>query len=97
MVKPADQPQARSRVRRIQDCAYQVIEGETLIVRPRDRQLHLLNETGSALWNWMESILSVDDLVDRLCAEFEVEASEARTDVLAFLETLRERGLVEVK
>ena len=86
---------ARSRVSRIRDCAYQVIEGETLIVRPRDRQLHLLNETGTALWNWMEDPRSVDELTDRLCGEFEVDAPEARADVLAFLETLRERGLVE--
>lgn len=86
--------EARSRVRQISDCAYQCIEGEVLIVRPRDRQLHLLNETGAALWNWMETPRTVDELSRLLCAEFEVDEESARTDVLAFLETLRERGLV---
>ncbi len=93
MSRPASPP-PRSRVRQVPDCAWQAVEDQTLIVRPRERQLHLLNETGGALWHWLETPRTVDELAGLLQAEFDVEADEARADVLAFLETLREKGLI---
>lgn len=53
-----------------------------------------LTESGELLVNKLLEGCEFDDLVDCLLEEYEVSRERARQDVSAFLEKLRERGLL---
>jgi hypothetical protein len=74
--------------------AWQVLDGEAILIDlDRGRSLGL-NETGSFLWPRLAAS-SEEDLVSALLAEFDVTPEAARRDVNAFLQQLRERGFVQ--
>jgi hypothetical protein len=74
--------------------AWQVLDGEAVLIDlDRGRSLGL-NETGSFLWPRLPSSTE-EDLVSALLAEFDVTPEKARLDVNAFLLQLRERGFIQ--
>ncbi|MBO4251393.1 MAG: PqqD family protein [Clostridia bacterium] len=54
-----------------------------------------LNETGAFLWKILETGGTKEDLVSKLCAEYEVDENTAATDVDKFINNLSEAGLVK--
>ena len=54
-----------------------------------------LNETGALLWKALEQGGDVDALTNALTAEYDVSAADARADVEAFLEKLKQSGCME--
>ena len=74
--------------------AWQVIDGQAVLM-DLDKGLALgLNRTGSFLWPRLEG-RSEEDLVADLSAAYAVEPDWARGDVRSFLDLLRRRGLLE--
>lgn len=72
--------------------------GDEVFVLTRDSQMHWLkNATARFLWERLvaagPSGCSASGLADALCAEFEVDALEARPDVERFCEHLARSGL----
>lgn len=51
-----------------------------------------LNETGALLWQALEQGATEAQLVEKLLAEYNVTRDQAREDVAAFLDTLRNAG-----
>lgn len=75
------------------------IEGELVIVPIRRgvgdlNSLYTLNPVGSVLWDYMSEGHTVTEMVERICEEFEVGASQARNDIEAFLDSLLEEKLI---
>lgn len=85
-----------SRVRQVAECACQVMDGETILIVPKDRVVHLLNETGSEIWAAIAEPIAVREVAERLCREFEVEASDAEKDTLDFLREMASKRLIQV-
>ena len=85
-----------ARVRRVRGCAFQDIAGETVVVLPRERWVHLLNDVGAEVWNRLAAETTVAELAAHLCAEFDVAPEDARRDVEEFILVLEKKGLVEV-
>lgn len=81
--------------RRRQGLAHQTIEGETLIVVPKERLYHALNEVGSHLWAELEREQTVDALVEGVCEAFDVDSGAARKDVEEFLSKMKSLSLVD--
>lgn len=54
-----------------------------------------LNESGSVLWNTLAKGASKEELVAALLGEYDVDQATAEADVSAFLETLREAGVLD--
>ena len=56
-----------------------------------------LNETAAWLWGKAGEMgdFSIDQLTDALCAEYEVDAAQARKDVTAMVSQWQEIGLIE--
>lgn len=54
-----------------------------------------LNESGSVLWNTLAKGASKEELVAALLGEYDVDQATAETDVSAFLEVLREAGVLD--
>ncbi len=54
-----------------------------------------LNDTGAFCWDYLLKGISEENLVDRLASEYEVAREQAKQDVKAFLDTLREAGCLD--
>ena len=53
------------------------------------------NPSAALLWERLSDGASEDDLVDALCARYDVPRAVAEADVTAFLEQMSARGLLE--
>ncbi len=70
---------ARSSVwRRDSELPYQRLEEETIVVDPRSREVHLLNDTAARVWELLAAPQSVDELVAALGEEYDAPADELR-------------------
>jgi PqqD family protein of HPr-rel-A system len=73
---------------------FQRMEEEAIVVNPRTREVHLLNETAARIWELLEAPRSIDDLVATLGEEFEAEPAALREAVEAFVSDLSGKGLL---
>jgi hypothetical protein len=55
-----------------------------------------LNDIATAIWQNLETQITVEDLCKRLCEDYEVTAEQCSADVLAFLKELEIRNLISV-
>lgn len=70
------------------------LEGEAVLLNMDSRTYFQLNATAAAAWKRLEDGVSRADLVDHLCAEFEVEPDEAGREVDRLLEELMSAELI---
>lgn len=77
--------------------AWRVLEGHAFVVPPGATGVVELDEVGTFIWQLIESERSLEDLVERICIEFEVEPDNARMDCVAFVEDLGSRGLLAIR
>lgn len=76
-----------------------VIAGEMLIVPVRGRvgdldSIYTLNEVAARIWQLIDASVPVAQIIEVVAREFEVATEEARRDVLEFIESLEEAGLI---
>jgi hypothetical protein len=82
--------------RRTPELPFRTLGEETVVVNTRTREVHVLNGTGSRIWNLLAPARTVADLVQALEGEFELDPATARAEVLAFVGDLVDKGLVTV-
>ncbi len=75
--------------------AWQQVGDESVVLDLRSSLYYSGNAPGTVLWSRLVEGATTEQLVEALTAEFDVEPGRARADVLAFLEELRARGLLE--
>jgi hypothetical protein len=80
--------------RRVEGLPFQKVDAQVVVVVPRSRAVHLLNETATRVWELLEPGATVDGLVEALVDEFEVDPAEARRDVEAVLSDMRQKDIV---
>jgi hypothetical protein len=56
----------------------------------------VLDRIGAAIWEEIAEPVRVAELIDRLCARFDVTAERCETDVMDFLRKLEARRLLRV-
>jgi len=76
------------------------IEGELIVVPIRCavgdlNSLYTLNSVASVLWDFMTEGHTIGEMVQRVCEEFEVTATQAQPDIETFLDSLIEEKLVQ--
>lgn len=78
--------------------AFRRLDDETVIVDARSRQVHVLNGTGSRIWDLLARQQTLTDVVAALVADgpFSAPAAEVHRDVAAFMAELRRMGLILV-
>ena len=76
--------------------AWRVYDGEAVIISPDDSTLHTLNAVGTLIWEAADGKTMLGAIMGRICTEFEVEPESAERDAMAFIEGLRQRGLLVV-
>jgi len=81
---------------RISDrCAWQVVEGEAVLLDLHGKRLAGLNATGSFLFPLLDGVRTVEELAAAVTERFGVGRERARADVRSFLADLTRRGFVE--
>jgi hypothetical protein len=73
---------------------FQRMEEEAIVINPRTREVHLLNEQGARIWELLETPRSVDELVATLGDEFDAEPAAMRLEVESFVADLGGKGLL---
>jgi hypothetical protein len=80
--------------RRDSKLPFQKLEEDTIVVDPARREVHLLNPTGTRLWELLAAPRSVDDLVAVLSDEYEAPLGELREATEALVRELAGKGVL---
>ncbi|OGL43566.1 MAG: hypothetical protein A2W05_10900 [Candidatus Schekmanbacteria bacterium RBG_16_38_10] len=91
-------PELSSTTRIVQssDCAYQLIAEKMVIVYPRERTIHRLDEVGTAIWQFLERHHTIDEIVDFVIGEYEIDRATASGDVNEFVSELIGKKLLSL-
>ena len=81
--------------RRVASLPFQTLDSETIVVNPAQREVYLLNETASRLWELCAQPCSVDELVAVLGDEYDVPAVDLRRSVVEVLDGFLDKRLFE--
>jgi PqqD family protein of HPr-rel-A system len=77
---------------------FQRMDEETIVIDPRAREVHLLNETAARIWELLETPSSIDELCAALADEYEGATPAAlRAEVEGFLSDLGGKGLLTTR
>jgi PqqD family protein of HPr-rel-A system len=91
----ADETKQPTSLRRDPTLPFQRMDEDAIVVDPRTREVHLLNETAARIWELLETPSSVDELAAALAEEYEGPSPEAlRREVEVFLDDLGGKGLL---
>jgi sulfur transfer complex TusBCD TusB component (DsrH family) len=73
------------------------LSGALVILQLKDGVYFQLNEVGAHVWKQISAApRRVTDLIQSVVTEYDVEQSRCEADVLALMEDLLKRGLIEV-
>ena len=86
-----------TRLRKSPKIAWQIIEDETAIVTLHDTTLHILNSTGTRIWQLLDVKKSIAELVDAICEEYDVTRERAEKSIRRFVKELVLRGILEIE
>ena len=78
------------------DVVFKRLEDRMVLVHLATNQIFELNSTGARVWELLREGISGDTLVDRMVAEFEVDASTLRTEIEALISELADQNLVAI-
>ena len=84
------------KVMRNYETAYRNIDGEGLIMNPKDSMLHSLNETACAIWEFISEKRKISDIVEIVMGEFDIGRKTAEKDVLECIKTFQQQDLVKI-
>ncbi|OAI49627.1 thymidylate synthase [Planctomycetaceae bacterium SCGC AG-212-F19] len=73
------------------------LDGEVVLLNLATGTYHGLNGVGSRIWQMVQDPRTVSDVRDALVAEYDVESAQCQADLLALLNELEVRGLIEIK
>ena len=71
-----------------------VVDGGVVIMTLADGNYFELNSVGSRIWAELEHPVSIDDLVNRLLADYDVHEDVCRAEVVGWLTKMNDLGLV---
>ena len=70
---------------------------EAVLVLPALGQIKVLNDVGARVWDLLDGVRSIADIVSVVCAEYDVERECAEPDTMIFLEEMQGKGLLLVR
>jgi hypothetical protein len=71
------------------------VNGEVVILSIDSGHFFQLNAIGSRIWDILEAPRTLGEICSAMCGQFDVEAEACRTDVFAFVQQMRDKGLLE--
>ncbi len=80
---------------RMERLAFKTIGLETIILDTKiGKEVHQLNEVATFVWNLCDGKHDLQNIIDEVCNEFEVEYSDASTDVKNLISELAAKSLL---
>lgn len=76
--------------------AYRTINGEAVVVNLKDSTFHTLNPVATFIWEQAQGQFTVEQIIERICQEFEVDRDTAERDCREFVDALVNKGLIVV-
>lgn len=83
-----------------------IVQGEGNVVSDMDGEKVMLNiakgkyfnlgELGGAIWELMGTAIGVNEIITSLLSEYEVEKTDCEQQVLPFVRSLHEEGLIQI-
>ncbi|QGQ47210.1 lasso peptide biosynthesis PqqD family chaperone [Metabacillus sediminilitoris] len=73
------------------------MDDEKVILSIQNGKYYNLGDLGGKIWELIKSPISIEQLVKGLMAHYEVEESECSEQVLNFLKSLYDEGLIQVE
>ncbi len=77
--------------------AWQTIDGETVLLRVKEKELLGLNEVGRRIWELADGTRSIDQIIEIMTAEYRVPADVARADSLRFIQEMNSIGAIDIR
>jgi hypothetical protein len=74
-----------------------IVDGEAVIMSLQTGHFHGATGAGVRIWTLLDAPQTLESLLKSLCDEFDVDLERCRPEVEAFLASLLERQLVEVR
>ncbi|AQA16880.1 coenzyme PQQ biosynthesis protein PqqD [Halioglobus japonicus] len=78
------------------DAIHQEVSGETVILDLKSENYFGLDEVGTRIWQLTEETGSLQDVYDRMLAEYDVTAEQLEEDMGELFSKLAKMGLVEL-
>jgi hypothetical protein len=79
------------------DVVFRELDGEAVLLDLETGTYFGLDSVGTRIWQLIGDSGTLATILDRIVAEYEVERSTARTDLLDLVQALADRGLVEIE
>jgi Coenzyme PQQ synthesis protein D (PqqD) len=77
--------------------AARLLGGEMMIMSTADSTFFTLNEVGTAIWQAADGCTPLSKIISgKVCAEFDVEQTEAQEDAEEFVDQLSKHGILLV-
>jgi hypothetical protein len=73
-----------------------MIESEAVLVLPQAGKIKVVNEVGALIWQLCDGQHSVAQMIEAVCLQYQVDAKQAQTDTLQFLDALVQRGMISI-
>lgn len=88
-------PGTNEQWRRVAGLPFQALDDEIIVVNPAQREVYLLNETASRVWELCATPRTVEDLVAGLAEEYEVPEEDLRRALSEVLDGFRDKRVFE--
>lgn len=75
---------------------FQKVVDEVIIVEPRLRLMHSLNEVGSDIWNLLAKPRTAEEIIRVIAEQYEVDDKTVYEDIIRFLEELLTKNLIRI-
>jgi len=79
------------------DVLFRELEGESVILHLESESYFGLDHVGTRMWQLLTESESIQTAYEALLEEYEVEPERLRADLTTLLETLSDRGLVDIR
>lgn len=79
------------------DVAFEVLDGEAVVLNLQTGIYFSLNEVGTRIWQLLEEHERVEPVIEAMLAEYEVEREVLEADVSRLVSELSEKGLLVVE
>jgi hypothetical protein len=70
------------------------VAGEMVVLSADDSSLYVFNGVGTAVWEAVEEPTAVSTIVERICRDYDIDAEQARLDVVEFVDGLLAHGVL---
>lgn len=74
----------------------QEIDDEIIILDSLTKEYFAINEIGKVIWNLMSQSKKLEDIKTEMLELYEVEENQLENDILNFIKTLEEKGLIKI-